>query len=165
MRAVKITLIAFFAAAVLVSPAKSHCQIPCGIYDDKMRINMLSEHIDTIEKSARLINEISADENGDKNQLVRWVNNKEAHSNELSDIITYYFMAQRVKPVEDGEADGKSLAQLVSLHKLLVLGMKAKQSSDTEIADKLRAELDNFEELYFGEDSSHSHSDDHGHKH
>ena len=31
--------------------AFGHCEIPCGIYDDEMRIEMISEHIGTIEKS------------------------------------------------------------------------------------------------------------------
>ena len=30
--------------------------------------------------------------------MVRWVVNKEVHADELSDIVTYYFMAQRIKP-------------------------------------------------------------------
>ena len=29
----------------------SHCQIPCGIYDDLMRIHQMEEHVETIEKS------------------------------------------------------------------------------------------------------------------
>ncbi len=36
--------IVFFAA----SYAAAHCEIPCGIYDDEMRINMIAEHITTI---------------------------------------------------------------------------------------------------------------------
>ena len=28
-----------------------HCQIPCGIYDDLMRIHQMEEHVLTIEKS------------------------------------------------------------------------------------------------------------------
>ena len=35
--------------------AFSHCEIPCGIYDDGMRIKMLREHIATIEKSIKTI--------------------------------------------------------------------------------------------------------------
>jgi nickel superoxide dismutase len=33
-----------------VNNAAAHCEIPCGIYDDEMRINMVLEHIATIEK-------------------------------------------------------------------------------------------------------------------
>ena len=43
---------------------QAHCQIPCGIYGDIMRIDMLREHITTIEKSMTQINELSKDSGG-----------------------------------------------------------------------------------------------------
>ena len=50
------------AAAVLFlsSAVMSHCEIPCGIYDDAMRIRMMAEDIATIEKSMREIHELAA---------------------------------------------------------------------------------------------------------
>jgi hypothetical protein len=47
----------FFAVSLMVF---SHCQIPCGIYDDQARLDMMAEHIGTIEKSINQVNEISA---------------------------------------------------------------------------------------------------------
>ena len=38
--------------------ASAHCEIPCGIYDDELRISMLNEHITTIEKSMNQIMKI-----------------------------------------------------------------------------------------------------------
>ena len=35
--------------------AFSHCEIPCGIYDDEMRVRMIAEHVTTIEKSMKSI--------------------------------------------------------------------------------------------------------------
>jgi len=66
----------------------SHCEIPCGIYDDQMRLNMLAEHITTIEKSMKEIQALSAEGNKNYNQLVRWIVNKEKHSDDFSDIVT-----------------------------------------------------------------------------
>ena len=60
--------------------AKAHCEIPCGIYGDSVRIALLYEHIETIEKSMNQINELSKSENPDYNQLVRWVMNKEEYA-------------------------------------------------------------------------------------
>ncbi|MDY6953871.1 MAG: superoxide dismutase [Ni], partial [Thermodesulfobacteriota bacterium] len=42
-------------ALFVVSYASAHCEIPCGIYDDQMRIDMIAEHITTIEKSMKQI--------------------------------------------------------------------------------------------------------------
>ena len=41
-----ITLVVTIATQVY-----SHCQIPCGIYDDATRLKLISEHTLTIEKS------------------------------------------------------------------------------------------------------------------
>ena len=42
------------AAALCIAAtgiAWAHCEIPCGIYGDQMRVEMLREHATTIEKS------------------------------------------------------------------------------------------------------------------
>ena len=60
--------------------SRAHCEIPCGIYADSIRISLIEEHITTIEKSMNQINEISASSSPNYNQLVRWVTNKEEHA-------------------------------------------------------------------------------------
>lgn len=60
--------------ASIASIAGAHCQIPCGIYDDRARIVLMEEHVTTIEKSMNEITTLSADTPQNINQLVRWVN-------------------------------------------------------------------------------------------
>ena len=129
----------------------SHCQVPCGIYDDPMRIRMIKEHITTIEKAMKQILAISKKSPVNFNQIVRWVNNKEKHAEELSGILTYYFMAQRVKWISDSETKLHSvyLKKLELLHQLLVFTMKAKQSADLSVIKKLRWLTGEFEKVYF----------------
>jgi len=130
----------------------SHCQVPCGIYDDQARIKMIAEHITTIEKAMSEIMTLSKESTPNYNQIVRWVVNKEKHAEELSDIVTYYFMTQRLKPVL--KTDVKEYAnyqqQLELLHHMLVYTMKAKQTTDLANIEKLRELLKKFEEAYFG---------------
>ncbi len=144
--------------AVSVSMVYSHCQIPCGIYDDPARFVAIAEHIATIEKSVNQINELSQEQKPNFNQLVRWVQNKEQHADELSEIVTYYFMAQRVKPVDasEGAAYRKYIRQVTLLHEMLVYGMKAKQTTDLANVEKLRMLLAEFRAAYLG-DSEHKH--------
>jgi nickel superoxide dismutase len=33
------------SVAIRIAPSVKACEIPCGIYDDEMRINMIAEHI------------------------------------------------------------------------------------------------------------------------
>jgi len=142
----------FVSAVVFGSLAYSHCQIPCGIYDDEARFNMISEHITTIEKSMKLIESLSAQGKPDMNQIVRWVNNKEAHADELSHIITHYFMAQRIKIASEGNVQEyeKYVKKLTLLHEMLVTTMKAKQTTDTANVEKLRTLLSRFHDAYTG---------------
>ncbi len=130
----------------------SHCEIPCGIYNDPMRLDMIAEHIQTIEKSMNQINQLSAAENKDNNQLVRWIMNKENHADYLSDIVTQYFMKQRINPVEDkqNEAYGKYIRELTLLHQMMFYSMKCKQATDLKNVAQLKRCLGEFRTSYLG---------------
>ncbi|MDX8338762.1 superoxide dismutase [Ni] [Draconibacterium sp. IB214405] len=148
--------VAFIIGIITLSnfQAKAHCEIPCGIYGDSVRIALLYEHIETIEKSMNQINELSKSENPDYNQLVRWVMNKEEHAKEMQEIVSQYFLHQRVKITSsaDEAAYRKYVKQLELLHHLSVFAMKSKQSTDLSIIDTLREKLHLFEHAYFGDD-------------
>ncbi len=144
-------IIIFLSGFVGASFLSAHCQVPCGIYDDQMRIKMIAEHIATMEKAMNQIIDLSGEKTPNYNQIVRWVYNKEKHAEELSDIVTYYFMTQRLKPVS--KTDTKHAAgyrkKLELLHHLLVYTMKAKQTTDLKVIEELRVLLKKFEEVYF----------------
>lgn len=150
--------------------ARAHCQVPCGIYDDPARFVILREHVTTIEKSMREIERLGAETPVNYNQVVRWVNNKEKHADELSEIVTYYFLAQRIKAptTDDAAARAKYIKQLVLTHGLVTTAMKAKQTTDLENCAKLRELIDQFEAVYFGKEAAvHGHDHNHapGHTH
>jgi nickel superoxide dismutase len=126
------------------SLAWSHCEIPCGIYDDEMRIHMAAEHIATIEKAMKEITRLQAEEPRNYNQLVRWIVNKEEHATMLQDIITQYFMTQRIK-IDDEDYKAK----LAVLHKIIVYAMKCKQGLELEHIETLRNLLESFSHMYF----------------
>ncbi|MCF8302169.1 MAG: superoxide dismutase, Ni [Bacteroidales bacterium] len=141
--------------------ADAHCEIPCGIYGDEMRIDMLYEHIKTMEKSMNQITELSAEGDKNYNQLVRWVMNKEDHAKKFQDIVTQYFQHQRIKIKEPSNEEeyNRYLKQLEYSHKLLVYAMKAKQTTDLKYIEKLRETLGKFEKAYFGPDA-HRHDEE-----
>ena len=136
---------------LLASMAHSHCQIPCGIYGDHMRFDMIAENLTTVEKSMNQITQLSKKDKPNMNQIVRWVNNKEKHADDISQIITYYFMAQRIKPADKTDAHKYEhyIEKLTMLHEMLVYTMKAKQSIDLENVQKIRALLAEFKTIYF----------------
>ncbi len=154
--------IILLAGGLLVGGASSvvlsHCEIPCGIYGDPMRLDMMAEHITTIEKSMKQITELSAAGDRNYNQLVRWVVNKEQHADQFGDIITQYFMTQRIKPASqsDPKAYEDYVHKLTLLHRMLITSMKSKQTTDLENVATLRSLLAEFRTAYLGEEG-HSH--------
>jgi len=136
----------------LPGDARSHCEIPCGIYDDPMRLDMIAEHIGTIEKSMHQITELSGADPVNYNQLIRWIDNKEQHANLLQDIAFQYFMNQRVKPVAPGgEGYDAYVEQITLLHRMLVTAMKCKQTTDQAHIEELRTLLQSFRSAYLHE--------------
>ncbi len=149
---------------VFATLAYSHCQIPCGIYGDEARLAAISENITTIEKSMKQITELSSADKANMNQIVRWVQNKGKHADDTSEIITYYFMAQRIKPASKSEtaAYEEYIKKLSLLHEMLISCMKAKQTTDLSHVEKLRSSLSEFRDAYFGKgEGEHGHSREH----
>ena len=156
MKTIKLVLsgsIILLLAIVFNTKAYGHCEIPCGIYGDSLRVALLYEHMTTIEKSMNKINELSEASEQDYNMIVRWVVNKEEHAKEIQEIVSQYFMHQRIKikDISDTDAYNKYIEQLTLMHKLQVYAMKSKQTTDVKYIDKMRDALHAFEHAYFGD--------------
>ena len=137
--------VGFFLLFVMTGNVLAHCEIPCGVYDDELRANLIYEHSVTIEKSMKKIAELSKQNPVNYNQLVRWVSNKEEHATMIQHTISQYFMTQRVRPDSEKYSDTLSV-----LHKMLQAAMKCKQSIDLANVQTLRSLLKEFEVLYLG---------------
>ena len=143
------------ACLIIMVPASvwAHCQVPCGIYNDVMRVMMLEENITTIEKSMNQINELGNAVEKNYNQIVRWVNNKDDHADQFMDIIYNYFLAQRIKLTESTDmAYPKYQHQLELLHQLTVYAMKCKQTTDLANVETLKKLVDDFAKSYLTPD-------------
>lgn len=147
----KKTLVQFLASSLILMVfavgVYAHCEIPCGIYDDALRVKLIQEHIATIEKSMNQILALEKEDTPNWNQLVRWVMNKEHHADMLQEIVTQYFMTQRIKP---GMKNYESM--LAQLHEMLVTGMKCKQTTDLSHIEKLKSLVGDFEKIYFAKE-------------
>ena len=152
MKSIRTTILAVLLSILFVSQSvNAHCEIPCGIYGDSIRVSLMLEHIKTIEKAMITIDKLSNSDEVNYNQIVRWVVNKEEHANKIQEIVSQYFLHQRIKPVDSTNKMEyeKYLNQLSKLHEILVYSMKSKQSTDTNIIDKLRNAVNDFSGLYF----------------
>ena len=146
MKHIVISTILITAAVFLWhSGAAAHCEIPCGIYDDHLRIHLIEEDATTIEKAMKQIVALGKESPINYNQLVRWISNKEEHATRIQHTVSQYFMTQRIKPDQE-----KYTEKLTVLHQLLVAAMKCKQTVDLNQVATLRSLLKKFETLYFG---------------
>ena len=129
-----------------------HCQVPCGIYDDAVRIVMVKEDFATISKAMGEIKSLSVKSDPlSFNQLNRWIMTKEEHAYNIQRVVTDYFLTQRIKSKNKNYDKHLKL-----LHELLVSAMKCKQTVDSQNVDKGLKSLDKFVNVYF---------DDHGQEH
>ncbi len=157
-------VIAAFVGLVVVAGVSSvvfsHCEIPCGIYNDPMRLDLMAEHITTIEKSMKEIQRLSKAPAENANQLIRWVNNKEDHADKFTEIVTQYFLTQRIKPAPetDAKAYHDYVHKVTGLHQMMIAAMKCKQTTDLENVETLRSLLSDFRTAYLGpEEPGHTH--------
>lgn len=149
----KLLTLVFFLTLIILSQSTifSHCEVPCGIYNDEMRFTMLIENIQTIEKAMQQVIQLSEESPQNMNQAVRWIMNKEKHAEEIQNIISQYFLTQRIKNVESGDeqAAEKYIEKLTLCHQILVYAMKTKQTTDLDNVKKLTSLVGKFKKVYF----------------
>lgn len=142
-------MFALASTVVLSQPALAHCQIPCGIYDDHARIQAMLEDVATVEKSIKSMNKLAGKTDvQSQNQMVRWVMNKEKHSQNIISTIGDYFLTQRVKAQQKDYKE-----RLIKHHTVIVAAMKAKQNADIKYVTRLKAAVEALKPYY----SEHKH--------
>lgn len=146
MKRTALLLLAGLCAMVLVQrQADAHCQVPCGIYDDHARIHQIYEDITTIRKAVKRINRWSnkkVKSAQTRNQLIRWVFNKEKHAENIIRIVSDYFLTQKLKPKKKGKAAKAYIGKLIRLHAVMKAAMKTKQSANPKYVDALKRAVD-----------------------
>ena len=137
----KMTMVIFavFCFSMVTSQlTQAHCQIPCGIYDDYARVQSMLEDTFTVNKSMKLINNLSEKSDAQsQNQIVRWVMNKENHAQKIISTISDYFLTQRVKPAQKDYAK-----RLIKHHAVILAAMKAKPNTDEKYSKTLKESIE-----------------------
>ena len=154
MKIRNIIAISIIFAAFGLNKIHAHCQVPCGIYDDAVRIIQIREHVTTIEKAMKQIEQLASDKSSaqNMNQLIRWINTKEEHATFIQSTMANYFLAQRIKPKKKDEAGRQQYVdQTLLLQQIIVAAMKSKQTVDKSDPRSVSTLLNQFVELYFDE--------------
>jgi nickel superoxide dismutase len=151
MKSILVLALSLLALGAALEPALAHCQVPCGIYDDAARIARLQEDKATIEKAMAQVNALAGQTDAQSlNQLARWIDTKEQHADNIIEIVSQYFLTQKVKPA-DAANEAAHSAYLESLrdhHIVMVMAMKCKQNADPSIAILLGQAIDDLAAHY-----------------
>ena len=142
------------AFAALAGSALAHCQVPCGIYGDQRRFELMLEDEHTVSKAQISLGELIAESPDAQavNQMVRWTTTKEEHAQRIQQTMLDYFLAQRIK------ADGERYEEkLKTAHAVIVAAMKAKQSADPSTAKALEDAIFDFYRAYEGKEPAFDH--------
>ena len=151
-------ILTLLVVLLLSSNLYGHCQVPCGIYDDAVRIVQIEEDIATIRKGMSIIKGLSGKTDAQSlNQMIRWINTKDEHATKIQETVSSYFLAQRIKPKKKGESGRQVYVnQTLLLQQLIVSAMKCKQNVDQSKCDAASDLVVEFSVSYF---------DEHGMKH
>ncbi len=114
--------------------SSAHCQIPCGIYSDNVRVVMMLEDVETLEKSVSMLNKLALEKDvQSKSQFARWVTNKEEHAQKIIETIANYYLTQRVKTSQEDYVE-----RLKAHHAVIINAMKVKQNTDAKYVATLK---------------------------
>ena len=128
----------------------AHCQVPCGIYNDAVRIIQIREDFSTIQKAMDQINTLSNQQDATSmNQMTRWIITKEDHASKIQEVVSDYFLTQRVKEEPMGPDYVLYVNQTTILHQILVAAMKCKQTVDSKHVVQGLDLIESFIDLYF----------------
>lgn len=121
----------------------AHCQMPCGIYHDQMVYDQIDQFVETVYKGISVMQESKFSSVKDKNEFMRWVIQKEKSCNDIAELITVYFLQQKIKPNESDTAK-----RLTSAHKLLFMLVAIKQNADLDFVKQFNEEWEKFKLMF-----------------
>lgn len=121
----------------------AHCQMPCGVYHDEMVFDQIDQYVETMYKGISIMNTNKFHGVHDWNEVIRWVILKEKESDATANLLTTYFLQQKIKT---GEPD--TVKRLVSCHKLLFLLVAIKQNTDVKFVKDFLEEWEDFKAMF-----------------
>lgn len=140
----------FFLAAISILSINektiAHCQMPCGIYHDDLVYDLIDQYIETMYKAVAEIKEHNLEDSKNCNQTIRWVLEKEKESDAAAELITKYFLQQKIKPNEED-----TVKKVTSAHKLLFLIVQIKQTVDKKMVFEFMDEWKKFKHMFHRE--------------
>lgn len=119
--------------------------MPCGIYNDQMVYDQINEFEMTMFKCVKALEHNKFETLEERNQFIRWVMTKDKECDQASHTLCYFFLQQKIQPIDD------NIELVKSLHKLLFLIVAIKQNVDIKMVKEFGKEWAHFKELFHPE--------------
>ena len=126
---------------------RAHCQMPCGIYHDDIVFDEIDQYIETMYKGISVLNNSKFGDAKERNEFVRWVIEKEKASDVIADLITRYFLQQKIKPGEPETAK-----RVTAAHLLLFTLVGIKQNTALSFIEDFAKEWEKFKLMFHREE-------------
>lgn len=139
----RILISGLFVAACYTLDLNAHCQMPCGIYHDDMVFDQIDQYVETVVKGITVLEDSKFKTIRERNEFIRWVMEKEKSSNDVAELITTFFLQQKIKPGEEDTPE-----RLASAHRLLFLLVKIKQNADLKVVYDFYQEWEKFKLMF-----------------
>lgn len=127
----------------LMGSLMAHCQMPCGIYHDDMVYDQIDQYVETMVKAVAKIKDSKSTTPESRNEYVRWIMTKDRLSDDAAQLITTYFLMQKIKPNEEETAK-----KVLSAHKLLFQIVCIKQTVDFKSVSDFAEEWEKFKLMF-----------------
>ncbi|MFA6916759.1 MAG: superoxide dismutase [Ni] [Parachlamydiales bacterium] len=140
----KKNVLSFFIASFFVCfGLHAHCQMPCGIYHDDMVYDQIDQYVETMVKAVAKIKDTKTTTPENRNEYVRWIMTKDRLSDQTANLITTFFLMQKIKPDEE-----ETPKKVVSAHKLLFQIVCIKQTVDFKSVSDFAEEWEKFKLMF-----------------
>jgi len=138
--------LALFGVVVFHGEVSSHCQMPCGVYHDDMVFDEVDQYVETMYKGVSVLKNSAFVTLKERQDFIRWVMEKEKESDKVAELITKYFLQQKIKP---GEVDTQK--KVLAAHNLLFLLVGIKQNCSLEEVEGFSNDWDRFKLMFHRE--------------
>lgn len=108
-----------------------------------MIYDKIDQYVETMYKGDTMLSHNKFATSWDRNEFVRWVITKDKMTDEISELLMYYFLQQKIKPDEDDTVE-----KIKSVHRMMFMLVQIKQNTDRKFVEDFNTEWAKFKVMF-----------------
>jgi hypothetical protein len=146
-------MIAAGSLLIYASPVSAACETSCSdLVDDDSAFARIQENISALEAETVQIQQWQADPIANMLSIAQAINRKTQYANAVREVLTDYFLYQRLQPSEDvlGSEYQSYAARLGLFHQALNAAVLTKENADPSAIQDLQHKVEAFKNHFLG---------------